>query len=308
MAKLKVLVTGGAGFVGSHLCQRLIEDHEVICLDNLYTGEKSNIQSLLPHPEFTFIPHDVTIPFSISVDRIYNLACPASPIQYQKHPILTSKTSILGAINMLELANDTGARILQASTSEIYGDPLQHPQIESYWGNVNINGLRSCYDESKRMAETLFTDYGRQGTDIRIVRIFNTYGPRMAMNDGRVVSNFIIQALTDQDLTIYGVGGQSRSFQYIDDLIDGMITVMEGDISSPVNIGNPEEYSIMELAEEILSLTHSKSKINFMSLPEDDPCRRKPDITLARSLGWSPRISLTEGLVRTIDYFRWMLS
>lgn len=307
---LRILVTGGAGFVGSHLCQRLLaEGHDVICVDNLFTGRKENICDLLNNPKFEFIRHDVTFPLHLEVDRIYNLACPASPPHYQHDPIHTLKTSVLGAMNMLGLAKRTGARILQASTSEVYGDPEQHPQSESYWGHVNPVGIRSCYDEGKRCAETLFFDYQRQhGIEIRVVRIFNTYGPNMHPNDGRVVSNFIVQALTNQNLTVYGEGSQTRSFQYVDDLVEGMIRMMDNaqGFSGPVNLGNPGEFTIRELAEKILAmLPESRSRLIFEPLPADDPRQRRPDIALAgQHLGWAPAISLDQGLGKTIDYFR----
>lgn len=307
---LRILVTGGAGFVGSHLCQRLLaEGHDVICVDNLFTGRKENIRDLLKNPKFEFIRHDVTFPLHLEVDRIYNLACPASPPHYQHDPIHTLKTSVLGAMNMLGLAKRTGARILQASTSEVYGDPEQHPQSESYWGHVNPVGIRSCYDEGKRCAETLFFDYQRQhGIEIRVVRIFNTYGPNMHPNDGRVVSNFIVQALTNQNLTVYGEGSQTRSFQYVDDLVEGMIRMMDNaqGFSGPVNLGNPGEFTIRELAEKILAmLPESRSRLIFEPLPADDPRQRRPDIALAgQHLGWAPAISLDQGLGKTIDYFR----
>jgi len=307
---LRTLITGGAGFVGSHLCRRLLaEGHDVICVDNLFTGRKENIRDLLNNPKFEFIRHDVTFPLHLEVDRIYNLACPASPPHYQHDPIHTLKTSVLGAMNMLGLAKRTGARILQASTSEVYGDPEQHPQSESYWGHVNPVGIRSCYDEGKRCAETLFFDYQRQhGIEIRVVRIFNTYGPNMHPNDGRVVSNFIVQALTNQDLTVYGEGSQTRSFQYVDDLVEGMIRMMDNaqGFSGPVNLGNPGEFTIRELAEKILAmLPESRSKLVFEPLPADDPRQRRPDIALAgQHLDWAPEISLDQGLGKTIDYFR----
>ena len=307
---LRILVTGGAGFVGSHLCRRLLaEGHDVICVDNLFTGQKENIRDLLNNPKFEFIRHDVTFPLHLEVDRIYNLACPASPPHYQHDPIHTLKTSVLGAMNMLGLAKRTGARILQASTSEVYGDPEQHPQSESYWGHVNPVGIRSCYDEGKRCAETLFFDYQRQhGIEIRVVRIFNTYGPNMHPNDGRVVSNFIVQALTNQNLTVYGEGSQTRSFQYVDDLVEGMIRMMDNTqgFSGPVNLGNPGEFTIRELAEKILAmLPESRSRLVFEPLPADDPRQRRPDIALAgQHLGWAPAISLDQGLGKTIDYFR----
>ena len=307
---LRTLITGGAGFVGSHLCRRLLaEGHDVICVDNLFTGRKENIRDLLNNPKFEFIRHDVTFPLHLEVDRIYNLACPASPPHYQHDPIHTMKTSVLGAMNMLGLAKRTGARILQASTSEVYGDPEQHPQSESYWGHVNPVGIRSCYDEGKRCAETLFFDYQRQhGIEIRVVRIFNTYGPNMHPNGGRVVSNFIVQALTNQDLTVYGEGSQTRSFQYVDDLVEGMIRMMDNaqGFSGPVNLGNPGEFTIRELAEKILAmLPESRSRLVFEPLPADDPRQRRPDIALAgQHLGWAPAISLDQGLGKTIDYFR----
>ena len=308
MIKKKVLVTGGAGFVGSHLCERLLkEGNEVICLDNYFTGQKQNIVHLLDNPFFELIRHDVTMPFFIEVDEIYNLACPASPIHYQYNAIKTIKTSVMGAINMLGLAKRIKAKILQASTSEVYGDPQIHPQVESYWGNVNPIGERSCYDEGKRSAETLFVNYYKQNkVRIKIIRIFNTYGPRMHPHDGRVVSNFIVQALQGQDITIYGDGSQTRSFQYIDDLVEGMIRMMASreEFTGPVNIGNPNEFTILELAELVIKLTDSKSKIIRMPLPPDDPSKRQPDIELAKKeLAWSPKIELNEGLIKTIDYF-----
>lgn len=305
----KILVSGGAGFIGSHLCTRLINDgHRVICLDNLFTGSKRNITHLKNNPRFEFVLHDVETPYEVDIDEIYNLACPASPIHYQHDAIKTIKTSVLGVINMLGLAKKTNAKILQASTSEVYGDPVIHPQVESYWGNVNPIGLRSCYDEGKRCAETLFMDYHRQnGVRIKIIRIFNTYGPRMLPDDGRVVSNFVVQALQNQDITIYGSGNQTRSFQYIDDFIEGMVRMMdtEDDFIGPVNLGNPHEFSILELAEKVIRLTDSKSKLIFKPLPHDDPKKRRPDITLAREkLGWEPTIELEEGLQYIIEYFR----
>jgi len=308
MIKKKVLVTGGAGFVGSHLCERLLkEGNEVICLDNYFTGQKQNIVHLLDNPFFELIRHDVTMPFFIEVDEIYNLACPASPIHYQYNAIKTMKTSVMGAINMLGLAKRIKAKILQASTSEVYGDPQIHPQVESYWGNVNPIGERSCYDEGKRSAETLFVNYYKQNkVRIKIIRIFNTYGPRMHPHDGRVVSNFIVQALQGQDITIYGDGSQTRSFQYIDDLVEGMIRMMASreEFTGPVNIGNPNEFTILELAELVIKLTDSKSKIIRMPLPPDDPSKRQPDIELAKKeLALSPKIELNEGLIKTIDYF-----
>lgn len=306
----KVLVTGGAGFIGSHLCERLLnEGNEVICLDNYFTGSKQNVVHLLDHPYFELIRHDVTEPFFIEVDEIYNLACPASPIHYQFNPIKTIKTSVMGAINMLGLAKRIRAKILQASTSEVYGDPRIHPQTEDYWGHVNPIGLRSCYDEGKRCAESLFMNYHLQNhVRIKIVRIFNTYGTRMHPQDGRVVSNFIIQALHDQDITIYGDGSQTRSFQYVDDLVEGLIRMMAtGDeFVGPVNIGNPREFTIRELAEKVIELTGAKSKLVFMPLPQDDPAQRQPDISLAKQelSGWEPGIHLEEGLLKTIAYFK----
>jgi UDP-glucuronate decarboxylase len=305
----RILVTGGAGFIGSHLCARLLsEDNEVICLDNYFTGSKSNIFDLLRNPRFEVVRHDIINPYNIEVDEIYNLACPASPVHYQYNPIKTVKTSVMGAINMLGLAKRVDAKILQASTSEVYGDPHVHPQKEHYWGHVNPIGIRSCYDEGKRCAETLFMDYHRQNkVKIKIIRIFNTYGPNMNPNDGRVVSNFIVQALKGEDITIYGDGSQTRSFQYVDDLIEGMIRTMNTDASftGPVNLGNPDEFSILELAEKIISLTKSKSKIVHCPLPSDDPKQRQPDISLAKEvLNWSPKIKLDEGLVKTVEYFK----
>lgn len=304
----RVLVTGGAGFLGSHLCDRLIQEgNDVICADNLFTGSKDNIRHLLSNPYFEFIRHDITEPLYVEVDQIYNLACPASPVHYQYNPIKTAKTSIHGALNMLGLAKRVKARILQASTSEVYGDPEIHPQPETYRGCVNPIGLRSCYDEGKRMAETLFFDYHRQHqVDIRVIRIFNTYGPRMNQNDGRVVSNFIVQALKGQDITIYGDGTQTRSFCYVDDLIDGMIRMMNcEDFIGPVNIGNPGEFTMLELAQKIIAMTGSKSKLIFEPLPSDDPAQRQPVIDLAKTrLGWSPTIDLDEGLEKTIEYFK----
>jgi UDP-glucuronate decarboxylase len=308
MIRKKVLVTGGAGFVGSHLCERLLkEGNDVVCLDNYFTGQKQNIVHLIQNPYFELIRHDVTNPFFIEVDEIYNLACPASPIHYQYNAIKTIKTSVMGAINMLGLAKRIKAKILQASTSEVYGDPQIHPQTESYWGHVNPIGERSCYDEGKRSAETLFINYHKQNNVlIKIIRIFNTYGPRMHPNDGRVVSNFIVQALQGKDITIYGDGLQTRSFQYVDDLIEGMIKMMASPDSfiGPVNIGNPNEFTIRQLAELIIELTHSKSKIVRMPLPSDDPTQRQPNIDLAKKmLDWEPKIQLKEGLIKTIDYF-----
>lgn len=308
----RILVTGGAGFIGSHLCERLLKDgHEVICLDNFFTGSKDNVRHLISNPYFELIRHDIVNPIYLEVDQIYNLASPASPVHYQYNAIKTIKTNTIGMVHMLGLAKRVKARILQASTSEVYGDPKVHPQREDYWGNVNPIGPRSCYDEGKRVAETLAMDYHRQNNvDIRIVRIFNTYGSRMAVDDGRVISNFIVQALTGQDITVYGDGTQTRSFCYIDDMVEGLVRMMscEGFIG-PVNLGNPEEYKIIELAEKVLLLTGSKSKIIFKPLPTDDPARRCPDITLAREkLGWQPRTRLEDGLRATIDYFRAKLS
>jgi UDP-glucuronate decarboxylase len=304
---MKILVTGGAGFLGSHLCDRLLEqNHEVICLDNFFTGSKRNVQHLLPHPGFELIRHDVTEPILLEVDRIYNLACPASPVHYQYNAVKTLKTSVMGMINMLGLAKRVKARILQASTSEVYGDPEVHPQREDYWGHVNPIGIRSCYDEGKRVAETLCFDYHRQNkVDIRVMRIFNTYGPRMHPEDGRVVSNFVVQALRGEDITLYGDGSQTRSFCYVSDLLDGMMRLMEHpSATGPINIGNPGEFTIRQLAEEIVSMTGSQSKIVHRPLPSDDPQQRKPDITLAKKeLGWEPRIALREGLTHTIAYF-----
>jgi UDP-glucuronate decarboxylase len=305
----KILITGGGGFLGSHLCERLLnEGNEVICLDNFFTGSKQNILHLVTNPRFELLRHDVTMPLYIEVDEIYNLACPASPIHYQHDPVQTTKTCVHGAINMLGLAKRTGAKIMQASTSEVYGDPEVHPQTESYWGRVNPIGIRSCYDEGKRCAETLFMDYYRQHRmKIKIARIFNTYGPRMHANDGRVVSNFIVQALKGEDITIYGDGQQSRSFCYVDEMVDAFIRLMnaDDDFIGPVNLGNPGEFTIRELAEKTLAMTGSKSRLNSMPLPEDDPRQRQPDITLAKKmLGWEPVIKLDEGLARTIEYFK----
>jgi UDP-glucuronate decarboxylase len=305
----RVLVTGGAGFLGSFLCERLLKEGcDVVCVDNFYTGTKRNIIHLMENPYFEFIRHDITFPLYLEVDEIYNLACPASPIHYQNDPVQTTKVNVHGSINMLGLAKRLKAKILQASTSEVYGDPTVHPQTESYWGNVNCIGIRSCYDEGKRCAETLFFDYHRQhNLSIRVVRIFNTYGPRMHPNDGRVVSNFILQALRNHDITVFGDGSQSRSFCFVDDLVDGMFRMMNApdDFSGPVNIGNPNEFSIMELAGKVIGLTGSKSKIIYQPLPEDDPLQRQPDIALAKErLGWEPKIQLEEGLKRTIEYFK----
>ena len=305
---MRILVTGGAGFLGSHLCDRLISDgHDVLCLDNLFTGRKENIAHLLANPRFEFLRHDVVDPFKAEVDQIYNLACPASPPHYQYNPIKTTKTSVMGAINCLGLAKRVKARVLQASTSEVYGDPQVHPQPESYWGHVNPVGRRSCYDEGKRCAETLFFDYHREnGVDIRVARIFNTYGPRMLPNDGRVVSNFIVQALRGEDLTVYGEGTQTRSFCFVDDLIDGLVRLMQQTaIVGPVNLGNPDEFTMLRLAELTLKVIGGKSKIVHKPLPADDPRQRRPDIALARrALKWKPSVALDEGLKRTVAYFR----
>jgi UDP-glucuronate decarboxylase len=308
----QILVTGGAGFIGSHLCDRLLEDgHEVLCVDNYFTGGKDNILHLIMHPHFELMRHDVTFPLYVEVEQIYNLACPASPVHYQFDPVQTTKTSVHGAINMLGLAKRVKARIFQASTSEVYGDPELHPQPESYWGNVNPIGPRSCYDEGKRCAETLFFDYYRQhNLDIKVARIFNTYGPRMHPNDGRVVSNFIVQALRGEEITIYGDGSQTRSFCYVDDLVEGFIRLMdtEAGFTGPVNLGNPNEFSMLELAENVLRLSDSQSKLTFRDLPVDDPKQRQPDIALAREkLDWEPGVQLEDGLKETIGYFRKML-
>ncbi len=308
----RILVTGGAGFVGSHLCERLLKDgNEVISLDNYFTGRKANIVHLMDNHYFEVVRHDVTQPFFIEVDEIYNLACPASPIHYQYNPIKTVKTSVMGAINMLGLAKRIKAKVLQASTSEVYGDPQVHPQTEDYWGHVNPIGIRSCYDEGKRVAETLFMSYHLQNdVKIKIIRIFNTYGPRMHPNDGRVVSNFIVQALKGEDITVYGEGNQTRSFQYVDDLVNGMVKMMDtpNDFLGPVNVGNPGEFTILQLAEKIIDITGSKSKIIFQPLPADDPMQRKPDITLAKKeLDWEPKVKLDDGLVKTIAYFDQLL-
>lgn len=305
----RVLVTGGAGFLGSFLCERLLKEGcDVVCVDNFYTGTKRNIIHLLENPYFELIRHDITFPLYLEVDEIYNLACPASPVHYQNDPVQTTKVNVHGSINMLGLAKRLNARILQASTSEVYGDPTVHPQTENYWGNVNCVGIRSCYDEGKRCAETLFFDYHRQHQiKIRVVRIFNTYGPRMHPNDGRVVSNFILQALDNRDITVFGDGSQSRSFCFVDDLIEGFIRMMAAsdDFTGPVNLGNPNEFSILELAERIIALTGSTARIVYQPLPEDDPLQRQPNITLAKEqLGWEPKIQLEEGLKRTIDYFK----
>lgn len=310
MTKIKrVLVSGGAGFIGSHLCKRLIDEGcYVICLDNLFTGSKRNIASLMNHPNFEFVEHDVTLPYEVDVDEIYNLACPASPIHYQHDPIKTIKTSFLGALHMLGIAKRCNAKILQASTSEVYGDPEVHPQMESYWGNVNPVGYRSCYDEGKRCAETLFMDYHRQhGIRIKVVRIFNTYGPNMLPNDGRVISNFVLQALRNEDITIYGTGDQTRSFQYVDDLIEGMVKMMatEDDFIGPVNLGNPREFTIRQLAQKVIEQTGSSSKLIYKPLPHDDPQKRRPNIALAQEkLVWQPLVPLEIGLERIIAYFR----
>ncbi|RPA68612.1 SDR family oxidoreductase [Cyclobacteriaceae bacterium YHN15] len=308
----RILVTGGAGFLGSHLCKKLLnEGNEVLCVDNFFTGRKQNIHDLLDYKSFEFLRHDITSPLYVEVDQIYNLACPASPIHYQFDPVQTTKTSVMGAINMLGLAKRLKIKILQASTSEVYGDPAIHPQPENYWGNVNTIGPRACYDEGKRCAETLFFDYHRQHKlEIKVMRIFNTYGPHMQANDGRVVSNFIMQALQNQPITIYGLGTQTRSFCYVDDLIEGMYALMQtnNEITGPINIGNPGEFSMIELAEAVIELTNSKSELIFNPLPKDDPQKRRPDITQAREiLGWEPKIALREGLEKTISYFEGQL-
>jgi UDP-glucuronate decarboxylase len=309
---MRVLVTGGAGFIGSHLCERLLRDgHEVICLDNFFTGRRENLFHLFDNPRFELIRHDVIEPILLEVDQIYNLACPASPVHYQYNPVKTVKTSVMGTINMLGLAKRVKARILQASTSEVYGDPLVHPQTEDYYGNVNTLGIRSCYDEGKRVAETLMMDYHRQnGVDTRIARIFNTYGPRMLENDGRVVSNFIVQALNGQPLTVYGEGRQTRSFCYVDDLVEGLVRLMNADgLHDPVNLGNPGEFTILELAQEVMNLCQPNGQVVFCPLPQDDPRQRQPDITRARNLlGWQPTVPLREGLQRTVAYFRQRLN
>lgn len=307
--KKRILVTGGAGFVGSHLCERLLrEENDVVCVDNYFTGSKENIAHLLSNPYFEAVRHEITFPLYVEVDQIYNLACPASPVHYQMDPVQTTKTSVIGAINMLGLAKRTKARILQASTSEVYGDPEVHPQTEDYWGRVNPIGIRSCYDEGKRCAETLFFDYYRQyQLPIKVVRIFNTYGPRMHPNDGRVVSNFIVQALRGEDITIYGSGQQTRSFCYVDDLVDGLIRMMNSaaETTGPLNLGNPGEFTMLELAEKVLHFTRSTSKLVFLPLPQDDPRQRQPDISRTRAkLDWSPKVELDEGLQKTIAYFK----
>lgn len=309
----RVLITGGAGFIGSHLSERLLaEGDEVICVDNFFTGSRRNVEHLFGNPRFEVIRHDVTFPLYLEVDQVYNLACPASPVHYQHDPVQTTKTSVVGAINMLGLAKRLRVPILQASTSEVYGDPAVHPQTEDYWGNVNPIGPRSCYDEGKRAAETLFFDYRRQhDLDIKVIRIFNTYGPRMHPNDGRVVSNFIVQALRGEAITIYGDGSQTRSFCYVDDLVDGMVRLMNTphDVTGPINVGNPGEFTMLELANAVLQITGSSSTIEYRPLPQDDPKQRQPDITIARQeLGWEPTVALTSGLERTIDYFRHVLA
>jgi UDP-glucuronate decarboxylase len=310
--KTRVMVTGGAGFLGSHLCERLLQSGcEVLCVDNFFTGARQNIEHLLPNPSFELLRHDITFPLYVEVDQIYNLACPASPVHYQFDPVQTVKTSVVGAVNMLGLAKRTKARILQASTSEVYGDPTLHPQPESYWGHVNPIGPRSCYDEGKRCAETLFFDYHRQnGVEIRVVRIFNTYGPRMHPRDGRVISNFIVQALRGADITIYGDGRQTRSFCYVDDLIDGLVRMMDNELgfAGPVNMGNPGEFTMLELANAVIRLTGSSSRLVFVPLPQDDPRQRQPDITLAaQKLQWQPAVSLEQGLPKTIEFFKSLL-
>lgn len=305
---MRILVTGGAGFIGSHLCERLLDEgHEVICLDNFFTGRRENILRLLDNHRFELLRHDVIEPILLEVDQIYNLACPASPVHYQYNPVKTVKTNVMGAINMLGLAKRVRARILQASTSEVYGDPLEHPQTEKYWGNVNPIGLRSCYDEGKRIAETLMMDYHRQNNvDIRLARIFNTYGPRMLENDGRVVSNFVVQALRGEELTIYGKGDQTRSFCYVDDLVEGLMRLMNTEgLNDPVNLGNPGEFTIRQLAEQVIEICGSKSGVTYLDLPQDDPRQRKPDISRAQQfLGWNPTVELREGLEKTVGYFQ----
>lgn len=308
-SRQRILVTGGAGFLGSHLCDRLIEQgHEVLCVDNLFTGAKQNIEHLLGHPHFEFVRHDVTFPLYVEVDQIYNLACPASPIHYQHDPVQTTKTSVHGAINMLGLAKRLGAKIFQASTSEVYGDPVVHPQPETYWGNVNPIGMRSCYDEGKRCAETLFFDYNRQhGLEIKVARIFNTYGPRMHQNDGRVVSNFIMQALRGESITVFGDGKQTRSFCFVDDLIGGIVALMgtPKEFTGPMNLGNPHEMTMLELATHVIELTNSSSKIVFKPLPSDDPVQRRPDTRLAEeAIGWNPSVQFRDGLAKTVEYFK----
>ena len=307
----KILVTGGAGFIGSHLCKRLLDENNiVICIDNFFTGKRYNIESLFNNPNFHLIEHDIVNALDLEIDEIYNLACPASPPHYQYDPIKTMKTSVLGVMNMLDLAKQNNAKILQASTSEVYGDPQVHPQIENYWGNVNPIGIRSCYDEGKRCAETLMMDYHRmEGIDTKIVRIFNTYGPNMSPDDGRVVSNFIIQALKNENITIYGDGTQTRSFCYVDDLVDGLIKMMNSDLIGPINLGNPSERTILDFAKLIIKITNSKSKIIHTTLPKDDPTKRQPDITLAREkLNWQPKINIYEGIDKTVKYFKSFLS
>jgi UDP-glucuronate decarboxylase len=311
MEKKVILVTGGAGFLGSHLCEKLLSlGHQVLCLDNYFTGRRENVSHLIQHPDFELVRHDVTEPIRLEVDQIYNLACPASPRHYQQNPIKTIKTSVMGAINVLGLAKRIGARVFQASTSEVYGDPMIHPQPETYWGNVNPVGLRSCYDEGKRVAETLFFDYHRQnGVEIRVARIFNTYGPRMQAGDGRVVSNFIVQALRGEDLTIYGDGTQTRSFCYVDDLVEGFVRLMNSEgLTGPVNLGNPQEFTMLELAEQVLAEVGGRSRLVHLPLPADDPRQRRPDITLAKEkLAWQPQVPLQEGLVRTVRHFKHVL-
>ena len=307
----RILITGGAGFIGSHLCKRLLnEGNYVICLDNFFTGRKRNIETLLPNPNFELVEHDIVEPIDIRVDEIYNLACPASPPHYQYDPIKTMKTSVIGIINMLELAEKYNAKILQASTSEVYGDPKVHPQTETYWGNVNPIGIRSCYDEGKRCAETLISDYRRQkNINTKIIRIFNTYGPNMTPDDGRVVSNFILQALKGEDITVYGDGSQTRSFCYVDDLIDGIVKMMDSNLSEPVNLGNPTERTILDFAKLIIEFTGTKSKIIYKPLPSDDPTKRRPDITLAQTkLNWTPKVDINEGLKKTVAYFKELIN